>query len=158
MPTLRSALDITAEGYRCNREAQLTAVAALNEQLALARARVDAGVAAGSEVGVHYDPMLAKVTAHGPTREGACRRLARALAETRVHGVVTNRELLVGILREPEFRAGLIDTGYLTRHDPHRLARSWFAPDADRVSELPVVPGQQVDTGAVLAVVTEEDR
>jgi acetyl/propionyl-CoA carboxylase alpha subunit len=82
---------------------------------------VDAGVAEGSVVGVHYDPMLAKVVAHGPTRDAACRLLARALAEARVHGVVTNRDLLVGILREPEFRRGEIDTGYLQRHDPARL-------------------------------------
>src|SRR5207237_1162734 len=47
--------------------------------------RVDAGVADGSVVGVHYDPMLAKVVAHGPTRDAACRLLARALAEARVH-------------------------------------------------------------------------
>ena len=98
--------------------------------------RVDAGVAQGCEVGVYYDPMLAKVIAHGPTRDDARRRLARALAESRLHGVVTNRELLVGILREPQFRAGAIDTGYLTRHDPVRLAQSWRAPDADRVHAL----------------------
>ncbi|MFJ8816599.1 ATP-binding protein [Amycolatopsis thermoflava] len=92
--------------------------------------RVDSGVAAGSEVGVHYDPMLAKVIAYGPDRDAACRLLGRALRETRVHGVVTNRELLVGILREPEFRAGRIDTGYLGRHDPVRLSESWRAVDA----------------------------
>ncbi|HEX3788854.1 MAG TPA: biotin carboxylase N-terminal domain-containing protein [Pseudonocardiaceae bacterium] len=96
---------------------------------ALPGVRVDAGVAAGSVVGVHYDAMLAKVIAHGPTRDEACRRLARALAETRLHGVVSNRELLVGILREPEFRAGRIDTGYLTRHDPEELSRSWRSAD-----------------------------
>ena len=92
--------------------------------------RVDSGVTVGSEVGVHYDPMLAKVIAHGPTRDDARRTLARALAESRLHGVVTNRELLVGILREPEFAAGTIDTGYLTRHDPLELARSWHSDDA----------------------------
>jgi len=95
--------------------------------------RVDAGVADGSEVGVHYDPMLAKVIGYGPTREVACRRLARALADTRVHGVVTNRDLLVGILRESEFRAGAIDTGYLTRHDPVALA---VRPVPDAVARL----------------------
>ncbi|MCW2582577.1 MAG: Methylcrotonoyl-CoA carboxylase [Klenkia sp.] len=78
--------------------------------------RVDSGVADGSVVGVHYDSMLGKVIAHGATRDEACRRLARALAETRVHGIVTNRDLLVAVLREPEFRAGEIDTGYLDRH------------------------------------------
>ncbi|WP_040589337.1 biotin carboxylase N-terminal domain-containing protein [Sciscionella marina] len=84
--------------------------------------RVDAGVADGSVVSVHYDPMLAKVIAHGHTRDDACRRLARTLAETRLHGVVTNQTLLVNILREPEFRSGNIDTGYLTRHDPAELS------------------------------------
>jgi propionyl-CoA carboxylase alpha chain len=78
--------------------------------------RVDTGVADGSVVGVHYDSMLAKVIAHGATRDEACRRLARALAETRVHGITTNRDLLVAVLREEEFRAGEIDTGYLDRH------------------------------------------
>ncbi|HEV7212511.1 MAG TPA: biotin carboxylase N-terminal domain-containing protein [Blastococcus sp.] len=85
---------------------------------ALPGVRVDAGVADGSAVAVHYDPMLAKVIAYGPTRDAACRLLARALADTRVHGVTTNRDLLVGILREDEFRRGDIDTAYLTRHDP----------------------------------------
>ncbi len=83
---------------------------------ALPGIRVDSGVADGSVVGVHYDSLLAKVIAHGATRDEACRRLARALAETRVHGIVTNRDLLVAVLREPEFRAGEIDTGYLGRH------------------------------------------
>ena len=85
--------------------------------------RVDAGVAAGSAVGLHYDAMLAKVIAHGPTRDAARRRLARCLADAVLHGVTSNRDLLVGILREPEFQSGHIDTGYLTRHDPGRLAR-----------------------------------
>nr|WP_076828462.1 biotin carboxylase N-terminal domain-containing protein [Frankia sp. CcI49] len=80
--------------------------------------RVDSGVEDGSVVGVHYDPMLAKVIAHGATRDQAIRRLARALDGTRAHGVATNRALLVAILREAEFRAGAIDTGYLDRHDP----------------------------------------
>ncbi len=84
--------------------------------------RVDSGVADGSAVAVHYDPMLAKVIAYGATRDAACRVLARALSEARVHGVTTNRDLLVGILREEEFRRGAIDTGYLTRHDPVELS------------------------------------
>ncbi|MQA13204.1 MAG: ATP-grasp domain-containing protein [Pseudonocardiaceae bacterium] len=83
--------------------------------------RVDAGVMDGSVVSPHYDPMLAKVIAHGATRDEACRRLARALAEAQLHGVTTNRDLLVGVLREPGFRAGHTDTGYLTRHDPVAL-------------------------------------
>ena len=72
-------------------------------------------------MGTNYDPMLAKVIAHGKTRSEAVRKLARALAETRIHGLVTNRDLLVAILREPEFIAGATDTGYLTRHEPAAL-------------------------------------
>ncbi len=83
--------------------------------------RIDSGVRTGGQVSVHYDPMLAKAIAHAPTREQAARLLARALAETRVLGVVTNRDLLVGILREQDFLDGHIDTGYLTRHDPATL-------------------------------------
>jgi len=113
--------------------------------------RVDAGVRDGSQVSVYYDPMLAKVIAHAPTREQAARLLARALAESRLHGVVTNRDLLTGILREQEFLDGHIDTGYLTRHPPaelmaadprrdplHALAAA-LADQAARRSEAPVL-------------------
>jgi acetyl/propionyl-CoA carboxylase alpha subunit len=86
--------------------------------------RVDAGYADGSAVSPHYDAMLAKVIAHGRTRAQAARRLARALARARLHGVTTNRGLLLGVLREPEFLAGRTDTGYLTRHDPAGLSRA----------------------------------
>ncbi|GCD93309.1 acetyl/propionyl/methylcrotonyl-CoA carboxylase subunit alpha [Embleya hyalina] len=78
--------------------------------------RVDAGVVTGSRIGVHYDALLAKVIAYAPTREEACRKLARALARARVHGVRTNRDLLVGVLRSAEFTAGAADTGFLDRH------------------------------------------
>ncbi|MFJ8746096.1 acetyl/propionyl/methylcrotonyl-CoA carboxylase subunit alpha [Embleya sp. NPDC127516] len=78
--------------------------------------RVDAGVVTGSRVGPHYDALLAKVIAYAPTRDEACRKLAHALARARLHGVRTNRDLLVGILRSPEFAAGDADTGFLTRH------------------------------------------
>jgi acyl-CoA carboxylase subunit alpha len=107
--------------------------------------RVDAGVAEGSEVGVHYDPMLAKVIAYGVDRDDARRRLARALAESSLHGVVTNRELLVGILREPEFAAGTIDTGYLTRHDPLTLARAGRGADIIPVHTLAAALAAQAE-------------
>jgi len=89
---------------------------------ALPGVRVDAGVSDGSVVGVDYDPMLAKVIAHGATRDQARRRLASALARAELHGVTTNRDLLVGVLCEAEFSAGAIDTGYLARHEPAALA------------------------------------
>jgi propionyl-CoA carboxylase alpha chain len=86
--------------------------------------RVDAGCADGSVVSPHYDAMLAKVIAHGRTRAEAARRLASTLARARLHGVTTNRGLLLGVLREPEFLAGRTDTGYLTRHDPATLSEA----------------------------------
>jgi acetyl/propionyl-CoA carboxylase alpha subunit len=103
--------------------------------------RVDAGVRDGSVVGVHYDPMLAKVIAHAPTREQAARLLARALAQARLHGVVTNRDLLTGILRETEFLDGHTDTGYLTRHHPSDLMAA--DPRRDTVHALAVALADQ---------------
>ncbi|MDG4784298.1 biotin carboxylase N-terminal domain-containing protein [Micromonospora sp. WMMD961] len=78
--------------------------------------RLDSGVVAGSDVGVHYDSLLAKVIAVAPTRSEAVRALAGALARAEVHGVATNRDLLVRVLRSPEFAAAEIDTGFLDRH------------------------------------------
>ncbi|SIM81622.1 acetyl-/propionyl-coenzyme A carboxylase alpha chain, AccA2 [Mycobacteroides abscessus subsp. abscessus] len=79
--------------------------------------------------------------------------MARALRETRVHGVTTNRDLLVAVLCEPEFRAGAIDTGYLQRHDPSALLASGevaaqthavvaaIAAQAQRRQLTPILPG-----------------
>jgi propionyl-CoA carboxylase alpha chain len=77
--------------------------------------RVDAGVADGSRIDPHYDPLLAKVIAHASTRVQAARLLAAALEEARLHGPPTNRELLVRVLRHPAFLAGEVDTGFLER-------------------------------------------
>jgi acetyl/propionyl-CoA carboxylase alpha subunit len=103
--------------------------------------RVDAGVQSGGTVSVYYDPMLAKVIAHAPTREQAARLLARSLAEARIHGVVTNRDLLVGIFREEEFLAGHIDTGYLSRHAPAGLMAA--DPRRDEVHAIAVALADQ---------------
>jgi propionyl-CoA carboxylase alpha chain len=91
--------------------------------------RVDSGVAAGSEISPHYDPMLAKVIAWAPTREEATSRLAKELADAEVPGPVNNRDFLVRVLRHPAFRAGETDTGFLARHEG--LAE----PLADAVAE-----------------------
>ncbi|MEU1585982.1 biotin carboxylase N-terminal domain-containing protein [Micromonospora sp. NPDC005710] len=78
--------------------------------------RLDSGVETGSEVSVHYDSMLAKLIAWAPTRSEAARALAGALTRAEVHGVATNRDLLVRVLRSQEFAAAEIDTGFLDRH------------------------------------------
>ncbi|MCV7229982.1 biotin carboxylase N-terminal domain-containing protein [Mycolicibacterium komossense] len=105
--------------------------------------RVDAGFASGSVVSTFYDPMLAKVIGYGATRDEACSRVARALRETMVHGVITNRDLLIGILREPEFRSGAIDTGYLQRHEPAQLMIA--SPDPTAVHALVAALSAQAD-------------
>ncbi|MFE9450615.1 biotin carboxylase N-terminal domain-containing protein [Streptomyces sp. NPDC006739] len=78
--------------------------------------RLDTGYADGDSIGVHYDPMLAKVVAHAPTRAEAVRRLAGALEAAAIHGPVTNRDLLVRSLRHEEFQAARMDTGFYDRH------------------------------------------
>ncbi|MER7761252.1 biotin carboxylase N-terminal domain-containing protein [Streptomyces sp. NPDC097619] len=77
--------------------------------------RLDTGFTSGDRVGVHYDPLLAKLTAHAPTRAEAVRALARALARTRIHGLTTNRDLLVRSLRHPEFEAARLGTDFYDR-------------------------------------------
>jgi len=80
--------------------------------------RVDSAVESGSVVGTHYDAMLAKVIVHADTREQACAQLAQALRRSRIHGVTTNRDLLVRVLESEDFLAGRVDTGYLDRVEP----------------------------------------
>jgi propionyl-CoA carboxylase alpha chain len=82
--------------------------------------RVDAGFESGSEVSTHYDAMLAKVIAHAPTREQAARTLAGVLARARIHGLTTNREQLISVLRDPDFLAGDVSTAFLDEHPPTR--------------------------------------
>ncbi|MET7864106.1 biotin carboxylase N-terminal domain-containing protein [Micromonospora taraxaci] len=98
--------------------------------------RLDSGVVAGSEVGVHYDSLIAKVIAVAPTRSEAARALAGALARAELHGVATNRDLLVRVLRSPEFAAADIDTGFLDRH-PEVFA--------------PLLPGDELPVTALAA-------
>ena len=78
--------------------------------------RIDTGVRAGDAVTVHYDPMLAKLIVHGPTRDEAVRQLCAALAGFEVGGVQTNIGLLGAIAASPDFRDAALDTGFLARH------------------------------------------
>ena len=78
--------------------------------------RWDGGIARGTEVGLHYDPLLGKLIAHGADRGTAIRRMRRALRELRIAGVATSAPLLSFIMDEPDFRAGRISTRYLEEH------------------------------------------
>jgi acetyl/propionyl-CoA carboxylase alpha subunit/acetyl-CoA carboxylase carboxyltransferase component len=92
--------------------------------------RVDTGVAEGDVIPPEYDSMIAKIIAHGPTREVALARLQRALAQTTalVRGGTTNKSFLLDLLGREEVRTGAIDTSWLDRltatgdHMPTRLA------------------------------------
>ena len=77
--------------------------------------RIDSGVALGTEVGTDYDPMLAKVIAHGADRGEALARLESGLGELLVLGPTTNAAYLRALLARPEVRAGEIDTGLIER-------------------------------------------
>ena len=89
--------------------------------------RVDSGLSAGMVVGSDYDPMLAKVIAHGADRAAALRTLDRALADTAVLGVVTNIEFVRFLLADPDVIAGRLDTGLLDRRASDFVA----APPSD---------------------------
>jgi 3-methylcrotonyl-CoA carboxylase alpha subunit len=93
--------------------------------------RVDSGIAAGSEVSVWYDPMLAKIIAWAGSREAAIRRLSRALGELEIAGVQTNLPLLSWILDDEVFRAGTLSTGFLSERHPPSFASSGGATAAD---------------------------
>jgi 3-methylcrotonyl-CoA carboxylase alpha subunit len=80
--------------------------------------RVDAGVEEGDEIGTRYDPLIAKLIAHAPTREDALDRLAAALDETEVAGLVTNLPFLRWLVAHPALRAGRTTTAFLTEHPP----------------------------------------
>ena len=82
------------------------------------RVRWDSGVEAGSVVGVEFDPMLAKVVAHAPTRAEAAGCLARALERLHLGGVATNRDLLAATLRHPAFLAGDTTSDFIERVAP----------------------------------------
>ncbi len=89
--------------------------------------RVDSGVATGQRLSTHYDPMLAKVIAHGPDRPTALRRLERALGELVALGVPTSVAFTRALLAHPDVRAGALDTALLERV----LGRSDLAPPSD---------------------------
>jgi len=78
--------------------------------------RVDSGVETGSEVTPFYDPMIAKLVAHGGTRKEALDRLADALEQTIVVGPRSNAGFLAALCRAPEFRSGTFDAGFIDRN------------------------------------------
>ncbi|MFY9553872.1 MAG: acetyl-CoA carboxylase biotin carboxylase subunit [Blastocatellia bacterium] len=91
--------------------------------------RIDAGVAPGSEVGIHYDPLLAKLIAHAMDRETAGRRLSNCLSYLFAPGVQTNREFLIRALQHPGFSTGSYHTGFISEHLDELIAQEDEAED-----------------------------
>ena len=107
--------------------------------------RLDTGVVDGSVVGVHYDPMLAKVISYAETRGDAARLLATALQRAKIHGLVTNRDLLVRVLRHPAFLAGDTDTAFFDTHGLDSLSAP-LVSEADET--LSIVAAALADAAA----------
>ena len=113
--------------------------------------RVDQGVAEGDEVGLAYDPLIAKLVAADVTRRAAHERLARALAETEVSGVTTNLPFLRWLLAHPVFRAEAVSTAFLIEHPPlspaplRRASGSWLGAWRLNLPLPPVLPPPDVD-------------
>jgi propionyl-CoA carboxylase alpha chain len=107
-------------------------------------ARFDTGVETGSEIGIEFDPLLAKIIVHAPTRREAAGRLARVLETTRVQGLTTNRDFLVAVLRNPAFLAGDTKTDFIERVSPARR-------------RIPT-PGELAEAGLIVAMVAQHQR
>jgi len=109
--------------------------------------RIDAGVAAGDTVSIHYDPMIGKLIAFGETREQAIEELVDLIDKTPVSGLVTNRDFLRKTLTHPDFLAGNVHTGFILEHEktllsPYKItnkdyAISAYAILADRQKRIP---------------------
>jgi acetyl/propionyl-CoA carboxylase alpha subunit len=117
--------------------------------------RVDAGVAEGDEIGIAYDPLIAKLIAHGTTRDGAFDRLGDALKETEVDGVTTNLPFLRWLVTHPIVRAGDTTTAFLTEHPPlspapaRVAATPWRAPFRLNLSSPASVPPPDLEASAL---------
>jgi acetyl-CoA carboxylase biotin carboxylase subunit len=91
--------------------------------------RIDAGIEAKTAVGIHYDPLLAKVIAHGADREIALRKLAYGLKHLSIQGIQTNRDFLIRLLEHSEFRDGRYHTGFIGEHLDELVAQTDAALD-----------------------------
>jgi 3-methylcrotonyl-CoA carboxylase alpha subunit len=92
--------------------------------------RVDAGLSSGDAITIHYDPMVAKLIVHAPTRAQAIARMRQALTETIILGTTTNRDFLLALLDDPTFQAGTIHTAYIDQNLQSLLPAPPEAPPA----------------------------
>ncbi|HEY5148861.1 MAG TPA: biotin carboxylase N-terminal domain-containing protein [Mycobacterium sp.] len=112
--------------------------------------RLDSGIVDSTTVSIHYDPMLAKVISYAPTRRRAAQVLASVLARARLHGVRTNRDLLVNVLRHKDFIDGATDTAFFD----NRLAELARPLADDRAVRLSAVAAALADAAHNRATAT----
>jgi acetyl/propionyl-CoA carboxylase alpha subunit len=115
--------------------------------------RVDTALEEGDEIGTAYDPMIAKLVAHAPTRDEALARLGAALAETEVRGVTTNLPFLRWLVAHPAVRAGATTTAFLEEHPPLSAPSRppqgpWATPFRLNLPSPPLVPAPDVAAAA----------
>jgi acetyl/propionyl-CoA carboxylase alpha subunit len=107
--------------------------------------RVDSAIEEAAVISPYYDSMLAKVIVHAPTRREAALRLRTSLAQAQLHGLKTNRELLVRTLEHPEFLEGKIDTHFLQRHDAAALSAPLGDTKVEHVHAIAAALAAQAD-------------
>jgi 3-methylcrotonyl-CoA carboxylase alpha subunit len=99
-------------------------------------ARIDSGVRQGDAIAPHYDPMIAKLIVHGPTREAALAKLARSLGECHVVGLVANIPFLLTLAAHPNVMRGDVDVGLIDRERERITARPEAPPEARALAAL----------------------
>ncbi|HYY02014.1 MAG TPA: biotin/lipoyl-containing protein, partial [Mycobacterium sp.] len=114
--------------------------------------RLDSGIVDGSVVSIHYDPMLAKVISYAPSRRQAALVLADALARTQLHGLRTNRDLLVNVLRHQAFLDGATDTAFFDTHDLAKLSAPLVDDAVIRLSAVAAALGDAAGNRATATV------
>ncbi|THD82821.1 acetyl/propionyl/methylcrotonyl-CoA carboxylase subunit alpha [Aliigemmobacter aestuarii] len=157
LPLAQDALRITGHAFEARLYAEdvpagfLPATGTLAHLAFPPGVRADTGVRTGDTISPWYDPMIAKVIVHGPTRAVALARLSRALEQTQVAGSVTNLAFLGALARHPGFAAGDVDTGLIAR-DLDRLAAPATVPSwADALALLAVSGSTGGAAGGALA-------
>ncbi|MGH6968876.1 MAG: acetyl-CoA carboxylase biotin carboxylase subunit [Stellaceae bacterium] len=108
--------------------------------------RVDGGVYEGAQIPIFYDPMIAKLAAHGNNRATAIARLAQALDGFVVAGVSHNVDFLAAILRKPRFRAGKLSTDFITREFPAGFDGAKPTRDETELAALAAAAAQAIAT------------
>ena len=122
LPLAQDDLTITGHAFEARLYAEDAAKGFLPATGRLSRlafpdgARIDSGVRDGDAITPFYDPMIAKVITHAPTRAEALDKLAATLEHTEIAGLVTNRAFLVRLCRNADFASGHVDTGLIERH------------------------------------------